>query len=101
MAVHAYSGAEFWSAEQLAAALAMRRYRRLWAACSELEQWQLRGRVHAMRGAGIPDSQIAPMIGEMVCMMRPWRLLDADLAKALKARHKERRRATKRRAART
>lgn len=92
---------EFWTPDRIAASQAMRCYRSLWAACSEWEQWRLRGHVHAMRGAGIPEAHIGFQIREMVSRMRPWRLLDADLVKALKARHKERRRMMKRRAART
>ena len=95
-----HPSAEFWTAERIAASQAMRRYRKLWAACSEWEQWKLRGHVHAMRGEGIPEVDIGPQIREMLSRMRPWRLLDADLVRALKVRHKQSRRTKKRRTGR-
>ena len=92
MTLHTYHGAEFWTPERLAASQAMRRYGRQWAACSESERWQLRGRVHALRGAGVPESVIAQHIHDTLNVMRPWRLTDTELVAALRARYRGRRR---------
>lgn len=88
MSTHTFPGVEFWTPERIAASQAMRRYRRSWAACSQWEQWQLRVWVHALRGAGIPESEIAQHVHGRLCLMRPWRLSDGELVRALKARRR-------------
>lgn len=95
--MHRYPGAEFWSQERISAAQAMRKYRFLWAACPEWEQWQLRRQVHVLRAAGTAEATIDSHLRAILHMKRPWRLLDGELVRALKSSQKERLRQAKRR----
>lgn len=84
MIPYAYDGAEFWTLERIAKSQAMRDYSRQWAACSELEQWRLRGYVHQLRGQGLSEKEIGRSIETMLNHMRPWRMTDAQLGRALR-----------------
>ena len=87
---------EFWTADRVAAARAMRSYRALWAACSELEQGRLRSMVHRLRGLGVREAEINLHVQNVLRRMRPWRMTEGKLSSALRAVLRRRHRGRKR-----
>lgn len=87
---------DFWTLDRVAAARAMRSYRALWAACSDLEQGRLRNMVHRLRGSGVPEGEIRLHVQDVLRRMRPWRMTDGKLSSALRAVLRRRHRGRKR-----
>lgn len=73
----------FWTPENLEHAAAMRWCRRLWAPCTKEEQWSLECTMYRLRGRGMRGRDIAHHITEVLEALRPWRMSDAKLARAL------------------
>lgn len=77
--------ARFWTPERLRRAAAMRSYRQLWAACPPVQQHALECLVINMRAQGLPEQQIGTHVAEALRHLRPWRMTDAQLARAMRA----------------
>lgn len=82
----------FWTQIQLERTRALRWYRRLWAACSEAEQWRHECLVYQLRGMGLPEKEVGRVVEEALKRSRPWRMNDRELGVALNAHYRGKRR---------
>lgn len=80
----------FWIPQRFVEARAMRLYRSLWAACPEYQQHSLRLLILELRIQGWPERDIGNQLKLVLDRMRPWRMSDAKLNRALRNRFRPR-----------
>ncbi len=76
----------FWNPQRFVEARAMRKYRSLWAACPEYQQHSLRLLILELRIQGWPEGDIGTQLEFVLDRLRPWRMSDARLNRALRQR---------------
>ena len=80
----------FWIPQRFVEARAMREYRSLWAACPEYQQHSLRLLILELRIQGWPERDIGNHLKLVLDRLRPWRMSDAKLNRALRKRFRAR-----------